>query len=101
MKDWGVESFRLPAMGRLCGRGFLTTDGKTWEHSRALLKPSFTKQIISDLSRFEVVVEKVLNQLPTDGETVDLAPVLNELVSYLKLMNGSSADVAIVLKHSF
>lgn len=33
--DWGVEPVRLPAQRPFCGRGFITTDGSAWDHSRA------------------------------------------------------------------
>ena len=80
-KDWGVQPMRLSAMEPFCGRGFITTDGKTWERSRALLKPSFNKANITDLSAFKAIADRVLCQLPKDESTVDLSPILYELVS--------------------
>lgn len=101
MGIWGVESFRLRAMGPLCGRGFLTSDGECWERSRAMLRPLFRREVISDLSRFQDAVERVLGGLPTGGETVDLAPVFNELVSLSRLVCDEGADGMIVFEYGF
>ena len=49
-RSWGNEPFRLAPMEPFCGLGFITADGKAWEHSRALLRPTFEKSNISDLS---------------------------------------------------
>lgn len=82
-KDWGVQPFRLAAMRPFCGLGFITTDGLVWEHSRALLKPSFHKSIISDLTDFESSIKHFLSRIPKDGSTTDLQPLLSLLVSLL------------------
>ena len=79
--SWGIEPTRLAAMSPFCGRGFITTDGPSWEHSRSLLKPSFTKANISDLTPFEAPVEEFLARIPSDGSTVDVQPLLYLLVS--------------------
>ncbi|TGO11682.1 hypothetical protein BTUL_0104g00270 [Botrytis tulipae] len=55
--DWGYEPSRLSVMGPFCGRGFITTDGDTWQKARALLRPTFSKSNISDLSAYKVAVE--------------------------------------------
>ncbi len=81
-KDWGIQLFRLPAMNPFCGKGFITTDGSIWEHSRALLKPSFHKGNISDLTAFESSVNQFLSGIPTDGSTIDLQPRLSLLVKF-------------------
>ena len=82
-KDWGVQPFRLPAMRPFCGMGFITTDGSVWEHSRALLKPSFHKSNISDLTAFESSVSQFLSGIPKDGSTIDLQPRLSMLVNFV------------------
>lgn len=79
-KDWGVAPLRLTAMEPFCGRGFITTDGAIWEHSRALMKPTFYKSNISDLSFFETSTDCFLSKIPKDGSTIDLQPLLYTLV---------------------
>ena len=96
-KDWGVEPVRLPAMGTFCGRGLLTTEGPRWEYSRALLKPSFTKANMTDLSVFEGYVRLVLDQIPRDGSTVDLQPLFFNLVRSQYIETLAKHSVLIIL----
>ena len=78
-KDWGVQPVRLSAQEPFCGRGFITTDGTQWEHSRALLKPSFNRANI-DLVALERGLRLVLGRIPKDGSSVDLQPLFLQLV---------------------
>ena len=80
-KDFGIEPLRLSGMEYFCGQGFLTTDGSIWQHSRKMLKPSFSKTNISDLSFLAHEVEKLITKIPGDGSTVDLQPLLFVTVS--------------------
>lgn len=79
-KDWGVEPIRLPAQDPFCGRGFITTDGPAWEHSRALLKPSFNRANIADLSTLENCLKITIGCIPRDGSSVDLQSLFSNLV---------------------
>ena len=79
-KDWGVQPIRLPAQDDFCGAGFITTDGAHWEHSLALLKPSLKKANI-EFSGLERGLQLMLRRVPRDGATVDLQPLLLQLVS--------------------
>ena len=74
--EWGIGPIRSDAMGAFCGQGFLTNDGKVWEHSRSLLKPSFAKQNVSDLSAFGGIVDQLMARIPKDGSTFDLQPLI-------------------------
>lgn len=77
---WGIQPQRLEGMEFFCGRGFLTMDGDMWQHARKLIKPSFAKSNISDLSVLSRETDKFLEQLQTRGETVDLQPLLYIMV---------------------
>lgn len=81
-KEWGVKPFRFEGFRPFCGEGLLSTDGHAWERSRALLQPSFKKSNISDLTTFEESLQKLLEQLPKDGSTVDMSVLLSTLVSW-------------------
>ncbi|KAF2677207.1 cytochrome P450 [Lentithecium fluviatile CBS 122367] len=74
-KDWGMEPFRLAGMEYFCGCGILTTDGDIWSRSRKLLKPTFNKSNLADLSFLSTQVDTMLWQLPNNGTTVDLQPL--------------------------
>ena len=80
-KDWGVQPVRLPAQYPFCGVGFITTDGPIWEHSRALLKPSFNRANMTDLTTLEKYLQLVIDRIPRDGSTIDLQPLFFNLVS--------------------
>lgn len=73
-KDFSIAG-RRPLMGPLLGNGIFTSDGDEWAHSRALLRPSFTKEQVADLALIEVHVTHLLDLLPRDGATVDLQPL--------------------------
>jgi cytochrome P450 len=47
-------------------------DGHQWSEARALLRPQFHKQRISDLHVFEDHISMMISLLPKDGRTVDL-----------------------------
>jgi cytochrome P450 len=79
-REWGIEPYRLPGMEYFCGRGFLTTDGDVWQHSRKTMKPIFAKNNLVDLGPLSREVEKLLLELPTDGSTVDLQPLFYTMV---------------------
>lgn len=77
-RAWGV-AYRLPALAPFCGAGFLTTDGMEWEHSRALLAPSFLKSNISDSTDYARYLDLMIENIPKQGETVDLQKLLFNL----------------------
>lgn len=75
-KDFAISG-RRPLMGPLLGRGIFTSDGDEWAHSRALLRPNFTKDQVADLALIEIHVDHLFKLLPGDGTTVDLQPLLH------------------------
>jgi cytochrome P450 len=54
------------------GDGIFTVDGPKWSASRALLRPQFHKQRISDLDLFEEHIQKMISLLPQNGETIEM-----------------------------
>lgn len=71
-KDWDL-GYRKRLFQPLLGNGIFNSDGKAWEHSRALLRPQFTRNQISDLAALENFVQKFLALIPSDpNTTVDL-----------------------------
>jgi cytochrome P450 len=47
-------------------------DANKWSESRALLRPQFHKQRISDLHVFEEHISKMISLLPKNGQTIDI-----------------------------
>ena len=64
------------------GLGVATTDGRLWEHSRALIRPVFARKQIANLKSFEKHVNRMIELVPRDGSTVDLQPLLKRLVRW-------------------
>ena len=79
--SWGVEPMRLFAFEPFVGRGIMCSDGAFWEHSRALIKPTFTRTQIADLhlSTYKAHVQRLIDVIPKDGSTVDLQPLFARL----------------------
>ncbi|KAJ4305531.1 hypothetical protein N0V90_001062 [Kalmusia sp. IMI 367209] len=73
--DFGVFWRREP-FEPFTGRGLLTEDGDGWRHPRKLYRPIFAKNNIADLDYYGKMVNDMLEQIPGNGETVDLHPLL-------------------------
>jgi cytochrome P450 len=65
-----LSSFRM--LIQFLGDGIFNVDGHTWSDARALLRPQFHKQLVSDLHVFEDHITKLISLLPKDGRTIDL-----------------------------
>lgn len=79
--NWGVQPLRLFAFEPFVGKGIMCSDGAFWEHSRALIKPTFARTQIADLhlSTFDTHVTKLIELIPGNGSTVDLQPLFARL----------------------
>ncbi|KAF7923846.1 uncharacterized protein EAE98_007664 [Botrytis deweyae] len=65
--------------GSLEAQGIFTADGKIWQRSRALIRPTFARTEISILGALEKHVARFLELLPCDDSTVDLQPLTKNL----------------------
>ncbi|GFN17139.1 hypothetical protein AtubIFM55763_002968 [Aspergillus tubingensis] len=63
---------RYEAMKPLLGEGIFNTDGHHWATSRALIRPSFAREQVTDLRLLEELIQDLFASLPRDGSTVDL-----------------------------
>ncbi|KAB8238392.1 hypothetical protein ETB97_012285 [Aspergillus alliaceus] len=71
---------RRNLLSPLVGMGVFTADGRAWEHSRSLIRPTFTKMRIADLDLFESHFQDLLAALPPRSPysgliEVDLQPL--------------------------
>lgn len=78
--DFDMGKLRRKSAGPLLGKGIFTVDNELWEHSRALIRPAFTKQHLVDLSTFETHVDRLIELLPKDGSIVDLQSLFFRMV---------------------
>lgn len=72
-KDFEVGTPRRRAFSPVVTNTVLMADGAEWEHLRAFLKPSFTRSQVGDLETLEFHVKHLINAIPSDGSTLDLA----------------------------
>ncbi|KAG6999518.1 cytochrome P450 monooxygenase [Physcia stellaris] len=78
--SWGIAPLRQFFFGPFIGKGIMTADGPFWAHSRALLKPTFSRAQISDLSAYSIHVDNLLAVLSEhDALDVDLKPYFEKL----------------------
>ncbi|KAK6512739.1 Protein kinase alk2 [Arthrobotrys conoides] len=99
-KDFGIGPPRIGSFAPLLGRGIFSVDGRGWEHSRALLRPQFTKDQITQLENMEEHIGTMVECIQTqaDGTVVDLQELFFELTidSATHFLFGESCQV---LKH--
>ncbi|KAI4098849.1 MAG: hypothetical protein LQ339_006252 [Xanthoria mediterranea] len=75
-KDFVIGSPRRRAFGPIIAYSVLVADGLEWEHARAFLRPSFARSQVGDLATLETHVKNLIDAVPADGSTVDLAELL-------------------------
>lgn len=78
-KDFELGS-RNDALRPLLGEGIFASDGTVWEQSRALLRPNFVRNQISDIAVYEKHVSQLIKSIPADGSTVDLQDLFFRMV---------------------
>ncbi|TQV92605.1 hypothetical protein V2A60_009078 [Cordyceps javanica] len=97
-KEFGLGPIRYNVLEPLLGLGIFTSDGKDWQHSRAILRPQFTRTQISNLHVEEIHVQHLLNRFErdTNGWTkeVNLVPLFFNLTldSATEFLFGKSVN---------
>lgn len=93
-KDWNLPNRRKATLIPLFGKGIFTTDGAAWQHSRDLLRPSFARSQISDLSTLDKHIDHLVQSIPRDGSTVDLQELFFRLTidSATEFLFGESTN---------
>lgn len=79
--DFEISPYRKEIWGPLLGNGIFTAEGETWKHSRAFLRPQFTRDQISNLELQDEHIQRLFQTSELQGEIegwtskVDLAPL--------------------------
>ena len=76
--DFGLGR-RLQHFSPLLTGGIFVNDGEPWKHSRALVRPAFTRSQVADLGSFETHVQALITKIPRDGGTIDMGPLFFRL----------------------
>ncbi|KAI9816493.1 MAG: hypothetical protein M1827_001625 [Pycnora praestabilis] len=96
--DFGLGERRASCFAPLFGNGIFTLDGKGWEHSRAMMRPQFARDQVSDLDLEERHVQNMMEALPADGKgwttQLDLLPIFFRLTldSATEFLFGESVE---------
>ncbi|KAI9820833.1 MAG: hypothetical protein M1826_000858 [Phylliscum demangeonii] len=98
-RDFELGPIRRGNFDALLGQGIFTQDGKAWEHSRALIRPQFAREQVSDLVLEERHVQNLMRALPADAvdgwtDPVDLQVLFFRLTldSATEFLFGESVD---------
>ncbi|RAL03376.1 cytochrome P450 [Aspergillus ibericus CBS 121593] len=77
-KEFELGELRNASFRPMLGHGIFASNGKKWEHSRAMLRPQFSRDQINDLNLEEKHVINMIKALQIDSEgwtaAVDLKP---------------------------
>ena len=79
--NFGLEPIREGSARPFFDQGINTTDGTFWEYCRAMVKPTFSRVEICNLTSLEKHLEQLIALIPKDGSTIDLQPLFSRLVS--------------------
>lgn len=66
--DYDLGSTRHAIMSQTLGDGIFVQDGEKWSHSRAMLRPNFVREQISDLDMEERHVQSLINVMPVQND---------------------------------
>lgn len=78
--DYQKQPFQRTAFLPLVGPGLLSAQGSAWRRSRDLVTPLFKRAEVGDIARLDKHVENMIAIIPTNGSTIDLAPLVAKMV---------------------
>ncbi|KAI9760719.1 MAG: hypothetical protein M4579_001457 [Chaenotheca gracillima] len=82
-KDFNTGRIREMMFGSLLGYGIATSDGAFWEHSRAMMRPQFSREQVTNLHDIETELQNLLKAIAARTKDsvaeVDLLPLFYRL----------------------
>jgi hypothetical protein len=78
--DFDMGELRREATFRLFGDGIFNAEGAQWARHRGLIRPSFARKQIADLSMMERHFQHMISCIPDDGTPVDIQSCFFRLV---------------------
>lgn len=97
--DFQIPELRQSSFWPLLGEGIFTANGQVWSHSRAMLRPQFTRQQVADLELEEKHVQQLLMHIKPDhatgwAEHTNLGPLFFRLTidSATEFLFGQSVE---------
>lgn len=92
--EWNI-GYRPKAFGILLGDGIFSSEGTQWKHSRVMLRPSFTKENIKQITKMEPFAARVIELVKLkQGGVVDMQDVFQFFTMDFTtdLLLGESSD---------
>ncbi|KAK6349556.1 Protein kinase alk2 [Orbilia brochopaga] len=77
-EDYAGGAAKSLQFGPFLGDAIFTLDGTGWEYSRAILRPQFTRNQLSQLQNLEEHLQVMMDCIP-DGEVVDMQSLFYDL----------------------
>lgn len=92
--DFGKGEVFHTTWSPFLGDSIFTTDGKQWQDSRGLIRPSFIKEKVSDLLIFEKWTQAMMALMPQPGQTVEMMGLFYRMTLDVTtdFLLGSSVD---------
>jgi len=85
-ENFPIRGPRLTSTLLLVGKNsILSTNGKEWHDARALIRPTFMRNQVSDLAIMDRHVDYLLDKIPADGSAVDM-----QRLFYMLTMDSST-----------
>lgn len=78
--DFDLGETRRRVTKPFWGDGIFNADGSFWAHSRALIRPNFTKELVSDIGIYATHVNKLISRVPEDHISFDIQDLFFRLV---------------------
>ncbi|CAL1200481.1 unnamed protein product [Candida parapsilosis] len=92
--EWNI-GYRPQAFGILLGDGIFSSEGTQWKHSRVMLRPSFTKENIKQITKMEPFAARVIDLIKQkSGQAIDMQDVFQFFTMDFTtdLLLGESSD---------
>ncbi|MBQ5153972.1 hypothetical protein EGM85_12030, partial [Macrococcus caseolyticus] len=98
-------SFRYEAIYDLLENGIFTLSGEGWKHSRALLRPQFSREQVSHLESMRTHINMLINSHFWGGKVVDAQVLFHDLTidTATEFLFGESTNTLdpVLAQHGF
>ncbi|KAH9886331.1 cytochrome P450 [Xylariomycetidae sp. FL2044] len=94
--DWALPAIRVHSFLPILGRhSIFVVNAMEWQHARAIMRPSFVRDQISDFECFDRHIVKLTKRIPMDGTPFDLQALLSMFTTdtISDFMFGHSTDI--------
>jgi cytochrome P450 len=78
--DWPIGGPRLAAALPILGpNSVFTSNGQAWHINRAMIRPAFDRNLVSDMECFSRHTWNMVQRIPKDGSTFDMQRLLQDM----------------------